>query len=330
MTRPSGFPALSIAPAALADKLHAALPHWAMGLEEPGLARHLAATACGAADPDIVACGAGLALWSWQRAPLDAARAALLAGPLAASPSGRMAAVLAPLLSGGPDPAELGLLLSEGRAGDILRILLPRLRDARSALAWLAPAWDGLTRQPTADLALAALDVCPWPRLLGGGAACLRARLLAELLVLHAAPAEALTALDALDAADPEGVFAAWAAYLRAELLLRLGEAEAGTVLLAGCFKALPWHTHLGLKLHGLLRPRPEARPEAASRAVILVYSWNKAELTRQTLASLARTDMGGARVLALDNGSADGTGEAMEASAGLFAPGTMRVIVCR
>ncbi len=327
MTRPSGFLALSIAPAALADKLHAALPHWAMGLEEPGLARHLAATACGAADPDIVACGAGLALWSWQRAPLDAARAALLAGPLAASASGRMAAALAPLLAGGPDPAELGLLLSEGRAGDILRILLPRLRDARSALAWLAPAWDGLTRQPTADLALAALDACPWPRLLGGGAACLRARLLAELLVLHAAPAEALTALDALDAADPEGVFAAWAAYLRAELLLRLGEAEAGTVLLAGCFKALPWHTHLGLKLHGLLRPRPEARPEAASRAVILVYSWNKAELTRQTLASLARTDMGGARVLALDNGSADGTGEAMEASAGLFAPGALRVI---
>lgn len=327
MTRPSGFPVLSIAPAALADKLHASSPHWAMGLEEPGLARHLAATACGAADPDLAACGAGLALWSWQRAPLDAVRAALLAGPLAASPSGRMAAALAPSLVGGPDPAELGLLLSEGRAGDILRILLPRLRDVRSALAWLAPAWDGLTRQPTADLALAALDACPWPEMPGGWAACLRARLLAELRVLHAAPAEALTALDALGAADQEGAFAAWSAYLRAELLLLLGEGESGRAQLGRLFTFLPWHTHLGLKLHGLLHPRPEARPEAASRAVILLYSWNKAELTRQTLTSLARTDMGGARVLALDNGSADGTGEVMEAAAGLFAPGTMRVI---
>lgn len=327
MTRPSGCPVLSIAPAALADKLHAALPHWTMGLEEPGLARHLAATALGAADADLRACGAGLALWSWQRAPLDVPRSALLAGPLAMSPSGHLAAALGPLLAGGPDPSELGVLLSEARAGDILRILLPPLRDARSALAWLAPAWDGLTRQPTADLALAALDACPWHGLLGGGAACLRARLLAELRFLHAAPAQALDALDALDAADPEGAFAAWAAYLRAELLLRLGEAESGRERLARLFAALPWHAHLGLKLHGLLNPRPQAPPEAASRAVILLYSWNKAELTRQTLASLARTDMGGARVLALDNGSADGTGEAMEASAGLFAPGALRVI---
>jgi len=80
------------------------------------------------------------------------------------------------------------------------------------------------------------------------------------------------------------GLFAAWAAYLRAELHLRLGELLAGREGLAGLFAALPWHTHLGLKLHDLLVPPPVAAPADTARAVILVYSWNKAALTRQTL----------------------------------------------
>jgi GT2 family glycosyltransferase len=323
MTRALGFPALTIAPPALADKLRPVLPQWAMGLEEPGLARYLALTALGSDDVDLTACGAGLALWSWQRAPLDAQRAAVLAQTLSALPAGRFAAALLPHLAGGPDPDETAALLAAGDMGLILRVLLPRLSAAGAGLAWLAPAWDGLLRQGGADLPLAALDACVWP----GELAPLRARLAAEVKFLYARPEQALEAVAALEAVDAAGLFSAWAAYARAELLLRLGEGQAGREGLAALFAALPWHTHLGLKLHDLLSPRPVAAPGAAARAVILVYSWNKAGLVRQTLESLARTDFCQARILALDNGSTDGTGEVMEDCAGLFPAGALRVI---
>jgi len=149
----------------------------------------------------------------------------------------------------------------------------------------------------------------------------------AEVKFLYAGPEAALEAVAGLEALDAAGLFSAWAAFVRAELLLRLGEGQAGREGLAALFAALPWHTHLGLKLHDLLSPRPVASPEDTARAVILIYSWNKAGLVRQTLESLARTDYGGARILALDNGSSDGTGEAMEACAGLFPPEALRVI---
>lgn len=324
MLRPAGFPALSIAPPALADKLRPVLPQWAMGLEEPGLARYLALAALGNGDADLAACGAGLALWSWQRAPLDRQRAELAAQVLPGSPAGPFAAALLPRLAAGADqdalsPDEMGALLASGDMGLILRILLPRLRDAATGLAWLAPAWDGLLRQGSVDLPLAALEACAWPAELSP----LRARLRAEAEFLYSPPDKALAALEGVDAR----LFGGFSALLRAELLPRLGEAQAGRAQLAALFSTLPWHTHLGLKLHDLLVPPPVAAPEDTASATILVYSWNKAALTRQTLESLARTDYGQARILALDNGSTDGTGDVMQACAELFPAGRLRVI---
>ncbi|MDR3640720.1 MAG: glycosyltransferase [Humidesulfovibrio sp.] len=330
-----GFPALSIAPPALADKLRPVLPQWAMGLEEPALARYLALTALGSGDADLAASGAGLACWSWQRAPLDAARAETLAHALPETPVADFAAALARHLSLQPEAAgltaglaaglavEIAELLATGETAFLVRALLPRLRDPATGLAWLAAAWDGLLRLGSADLAEAALAACAWPQVF----APLRARLAAEASFLYAPPEAALAALDELAACDGAGLFAAFSAYLRGELLLRLGEARAGRESLAALFSAMPWHTHLGLKLHDLLVPPPVARPEDSARATILMYSWNKAGLTRQTLESLARTDYGDARILALDNGSTDGTGAVMRDCAGLFPAGRLRVI---
>jgi GT2 family glycosyltransferase len=321
-----GFPALSIAPPALADKLRA-LPQWAMGLEEPGLMRYLALAALSMAQSSgeaaLAASGAGLAYWSWQRAPLDAARQSLLAHALPGSPAAEFATALSARLAGKVDAEGLAALLTGGDTSLIVRILLPHLREPSMGLAWLAPAWDGLLRLGSAELPRAALCACRWP----AAFAPLRARLAAEVSFLYAPAQEALATLDELDACDADGLFAAFSAYLRAELLLRLGETRAGRAILCALFAAMPWHTHLGLKLHDLLQPPPVAAAQATATAAILVYSWNKAELTRQTLESLARTDVGGARILALDNGSTDGTGEVMEACAGLFPAGGLRVI---
>ncbi|MDO9081713.1 MAG: glycosyltransferase [Humidesulfovibrio sp.] len=336
MARPlplPGFPAISIAPPALADKLRLGLPLWCMGLEEPGLARHLASRALLSGDAALAACGLGLALWTWQRAPLQRPRIELLREALAAcaSPAPHTAPLheflgqLLARLEGQPEPAEVSALLAAGDTALAVRLLLPRLRDPAQGLAWLASAWDGMLRLGSPDLCAAALAACPWPEAL----LPLRARLAAELSFFFDAPETALNLLPDVDA----DLFGAWAAYLRAELLLRLGQAQAGRDLLAALFAALPWHTHLGLKLHALFAPLPVAPQSAAGDASILVYSWNKAALVRQTLTSLARTDLHGARILVLDNGSTDGTGngdgtgEAMEACAALFPPGVLSVV---
>ena len=324
---PPGFPVVSIAPPALADKLRLALPQWCMGLEEPGLARNLAARALLSGDAELCACGAGLALWSWQRAPLEPGRILLLLEALAAfSPSAPKAGSLAEFLNrlkssleGQPEPDEVAALLAAGDTALAVRLLLPRLRDPVQGVAWLASAWDGMLRLGSPDLCAAALSACPWPEAL----LPLRARLAAELSFLFDAPEAALQVLAGVD----ESLFGAWAGYLRAELLLRLGQEQPGRELLSKIFAALPWHTHLGLKLHALCFPLPVALPAAAADAAILIYSWNKAGLVRQTLASLARTDISGARIWALDNGSTDGTGEAMEECRALFAPGVLQVV---
>ena len=329
---PPGFPIVSIAPPALADKLRLALPQWCMGLEEPGLARNLATRALLSGDAELFACGAGLALWSWQRAPLEPGRILLLLEALAAfSPSAPKAGSLAEFLNrlkscleDQPEPGDVAALLAAGDASLAVRLLLPHLRDPAQGLGWLASAWDGMLRLGSPDLCAAALSACPWPEAL----LPLRGRLAAELSFFFDAPETALQVLAEVD----EELFGAWAGYLRAELLLRLGQGDsakgrAGRELLAAIFAALPWHTHLGLKLHALCFPLPVAAPAAAADAAILIYSWNKAALVRQTLASLARTDIHGARIWALDNGSSDGTGEAMEECRALFAPGVLQVV---
>jgi GT2 family glycosyltransferase len=323
---PSGLARVTIAPAALADKLRRALPQWALAVEEPGLARYLAARAISlgaeAGDADLIACGAGLALWSWQRAPLDRPRQELLAQAMPGTPAGAFAAALLERSAprpGWPEADDVAGLVATGDVPLILRLLMPGLRHPEQCLAWLAPAWDGLLRLGSADLALAALDACALPPEF----IALKTRLRAEAEFLYSPEKQAIAALDGISPT----LFGGVAALLRGELLLRLGEERGGRETLAALFSVMPWHTQLGLKLHDLASPPPTAGPKAAGRAVICVYSWNKAELVRQTLESLAATDVAGARILCLDNGSTDGTADAMRRAAGLFAPGALRVV---
>jgi GT2 family glycosyltransferase len=105
--------------------------------------------------------------------------------------------------------------------------------------------------------------------------------------------------------------------YLEAECLLRHGD-EKGVKMLAALWREIPWHVNLTLKLHDLLAPGPTPATPGADTAV-LIYSWNNADLLAKTLQSMADSDLGGATLMILDNGSADQTPSVIETFAKLL-----------
>src|SRR5437867_2428749 len=66
--------------------------------------------------------------------------------------------------------------------------------------------------------------------------------------------------------------------------------------------------------LRARFRQRPEAQRIKAADVTIIVLNWNRREETLACLESLARADLGGATVLMVDNGSRDGSVEAVRA----------------
>src|SRR5262245_34623601 len=64
--------------------------------------------------------------------------------------------------------------------------------------------------------------------------------------------------------------------------------------------------------LRARLRQRPPAERVEAADVTIIVLNWNRREDTLVCLASLAQADLGGATVMVVDNGSTDGSVEAV------------------
>lgn len=303
--------------AALVDKLREHAPLWAMGTEEPGHQRALAGALLRAAgaEPGLAAVAAGLLLWSWQQRPLQTAALMPLrdldrAHPFLAEPCRRLARTLADRLDAGADTTGLDDLLASEDHARTLRTLLPLVGHPEQGLAWLAGCWDFLMRLGREDLPPALLDAAPFDP----ATEPLKARLTAEW-ALHYRPAEeALGRVRGLDAA----VFAPHCRLWEAELLLRLGQREAAVDLLATLWRAMPANAAAGLKLHALARPVPQADP-AGEDVCVLLYSWNKAGLVARVLDRLAGTDLGGAPVFVLDNGSTDHMAAVLEDKAALF-----------
>src|SRR2546425_8762783 len=68
----------------------------------------------------------------------------------------------------------------------------------------------------------------------------------------------------------------------------------------------------LAVKL-GARPPEPPAAPPVdAAEVTIIVLNWNRRDDTLACLDSLARAALGGASVMVVDNGSGDGSGEAL------------------
>jgi len=103
-----------------------------------------------------------------------------------------------------------------------------------------------------------------------------------------------------------------WRARL-GESLWRAGQTDEAVHHWQAALSQRPWQVHLFLRCDDLRRGRhlPAALP--AGRGVILLYSWNKAELLHATLSSLHASETGGADVLVLDNGSRDETPAMLE-----------------
>lgn len=90
--------------------------------------------------------------------------------------------------------------------------------------------------------------------------------------------------------------------------VLAAGDRASANLLLTDGLAGAPWNVSLILRLHDLvLGLDSEARPTPGSTAV-LIYTWNKDVEVDATLRSLFESDLTGASVFVLDNGSTDTT----------------------
>jgi len=285
-----------------------------------GSAGHLAETLddLTATSPALSGLRAAMAAWRFERAPLDptCARAVLAAGREAVAPELRaLARHLAPRL-GPPAEARNWPARRDGPDREAALATLDRgMADGAHGLFWRGKAFEYALTAGLPDLAeRVAASLADDP-----ATAPLAARLAAESAAAFAAPADALAAAQAVDAT----LFPRFAALAMAYAYSASNREQEATTTLLQLWRRENWHPGLTLRLDERLFPTPPARLEAwAGRLTVCVYSWNRAARLERTLASLAASRLGPARLLVLDNGSTDDTAAVCRAAAERFAPG--------
>lgn len=110
-------------------------------------------------------------------------------------------------------------------------------------------------------------------------------------------------------ALDMEPLFGPGVAQTRlAEALLAQNRREAGIQALLQAVAASPWRSNELLRVHELLEGfDTQVRPMRGAGRIFL-YTWNKAGDLDRALHALARSNLGLARIVALNNGSTDDT----------------------
>lgn len=94
------------------------------------------------------------------------------------------------------------------------------------------------------------------------------------------------------------------------ECELRLGNTEQALVLWREVLKTRPWDTSLLLKAHDVASGVRSSVVSLDDPVDIFLYTFNKADDLDQTLGSLAESELSGARVTVLNNGSRDDTAQ--------------------
>ncbi|MBG0791603.1 MAG: glycosyltransferase family 2 protein [Desulfovibrionaceae bacterium] len=296
--------------------------HLGMGLAQslagflPGLFK------LGAEKPGCKSAALGMALWAFQAHPLAPGLApwevrALKEGLRVGEQTARtmLLAASAPPL-GQEDAEAMDAWFDLARQDDrslILRFLAAVLKHPEKGLSWLGHVWQDCIHLGIPEISAAALDMTAWPH----GSEPIRQRMKADRAFHCLPPGEALDAVEALG----PGAWGLWRAYAGGELLLRLGKKGEAKSALAGLWMAVPWHVNLTLKVHDLFNPPKPGDPADTAETAILVYSWNKADLLADTLESLLASDIGRARVFALNNGSTDHTADVLDKARQAFGP---------
>ncbi|WP_320174789.1 glycosyltransferase [Maridesulfovibrio sp.] len=292
------------------------IPLWVMGTEElshqTGLInvfQHLSA-----GHPIFEEVSAELSLLAWQQNPLNRSAAVRCMGLNETSCPNSLLGILQTLIKTPVSEIPLQDLENLFQAGDhalIIRHLFPLLRGS-DGISWLTHSWDTLLRMGNAELPQTALDLVNWSDELTQ----LKQRLKAQYNFLYSSTDETLQALNELD----HDIWSLWQDYIRSELLLRTGQTQEGTELLAELWKNNFWNLNWGQKLHGLLNPIDTSNALANSEEVaILLYSWNNGQLIENTLKNVAASNIGNARIFALNNGSDDSTGQVVNDAQYIF-----------
>jgi len=294
-------------------RLRPRFPAWPLSSEHPWFPLFAAGTLLENAedDPAFPALAGAMLFTSWQNRPLDGKTAAFLAHA-----DDRLRFLPAPVRA--LVKAIDALPEAEPFEGDDKALADYLSADAPGSISRLAAAWECLLGMEDADCGRALLASS-----LKNAPASLVARLTAEFEFHRGEPDEAMTRLDSLDF-DAWGLFSTW---LRCRLLTNGGAAEEAAATLAPLWRAMPWRTNVALVLHSLIDPIPLARNIGQNEAIVLLYAFNKVDMVGETLANLAKTRLGPSRILLLDNGSTDGTGEILERSARLFPEGACQVV---
>jgi GT2 family glycosyltransferase len=263
----------------------------------------------GQAGPELLS-GLGLDLLcaAWESDPLDPALAAQLLA--AARPEGAFGALLAAVAGSGnaapDDPAaravqQAGRQLRRGEDARARELLGAALEQAPGNPALLRAALDLAWRCGRTQWALQLLDA---PSAGAQALALLLPTLRADMLLLAGAAARAEAEYAQAGAALPLPTLL----WRRGECLCRLGRRDESLALWRAAHAARPWCVNLLLRAHDVLAGRDAHTAPPDGPAAVLLYSWNKAELLDATLGALFASDLCGARVFALDNGSADAT----------------------
>ncbi|WP_421902845.1 glycosyltransferase family 2 protein [Maridesulfovibrio sp.] len=292
------------------------VPLWVMGTEEfshqNGLINVFQHLSSG--NPMFANVSAGLSLLAWQQNPLDRSAAVKCMGLNDTSCSVGLIKILQILINTPVSEIPLQDLDNLLQAGDhalIIRHLFPLLRG-QDGLSWLTHSWDTLLRMGNAELPRTALELVNWSEDL----IQLKQRLKAQYNFLYSSTEETLRNLEELD----HDIWSLWLDYMRSELLLRAGQTDEGTAMLAELWKSNIWNLNWGQKLHSLLNPVDTSDALVNSEEVaILLYSWNNGQLIENTLKNVAASKIGNARVFALNNGSDDSTGQVVNDSQYLF-----------
>lgn len=95
--------------------------------------------------------------------------------------------------------------------------------------------------------------------------------------------------------------------------LARAGERGQAVERLRASLGHSPWQTSVALVVHDLEQGIAAQRTELPGDVAILLYSWNKGEELDETLAALHHSELGDARIFALDNGSTDHTPQVLK-----------------